>query len=222
MVKDNEKHPEDQADDKIDYDEIDVADIMAQIRQKIASRPEEVSSHEPAEGEPPSSPESPAPPSEHPAGLKSKATRLLLKVTRPFAPVLKLLMFPVYQEFRQTVLILDQTNRRLDTLIRYVHTEINAALERVNIKVDRNVDAVNIKVDRAVNDLNKRVDLTFDGLNPTMEYTRLLHSLAHNIVVEMTKLKIEEEHLKTKTRIMEKDFEFLGKREKALEEHILK
>ena len=36
----------------------------------------------------------------------------------------------------------------------------------------------------------------------------------------MTKLKIEEEHLKLKTRIMEKDFEFVSRKEKALEEKI--
>jgi NADH/NAD ratio-sensing transcriptional regulator Rex len=54
------------------------------------------------------------------------------------------------------------------------------------------------------------------------EYTKLLHSLSHNVVVEMTKLKIEEENLKIKARILEKDFEFLGRREKALEDQVLK
>jgi hypothetical protein len=38
----------------------------------------------------------------------------------------------------------------------------------------------------------------------------------------MSKLKIEEETLKTKTRIMEKDFDSLGKRERALEKEVLK
>jgi hypothetical protein len=38
----------------------------------------------------------------------------------------------------------------------------------------------------------------------------------------MTKLKIEEENLKIKARILEKDFEFLGQRERALEDQILK
>ncbi len=52
------------------------------------------------------------------------------------------------------------------------------------------------------------------------EYTQLIHNLSHNIVVELTKLKIEQENLKLKTRIMEKDFEFLGKREKTLESKV--
>ena len=66
------------------------------------------------------------------------------------------------------------------------------------------------------------MDVAYDNLNRTMEYTKLLHSLSHNIVVELSKLKIEEETLKGKTRIMEKDFEFLGRREKALEKIIEK
>jgi hypothetical protein len=42
------------------------------------------------------------------------------------------------------------------------------------------------------------------------------------MVVEMTKLKIEEENIKLKARIMEKDFEFLGRKEQALEKEIYK
>jgi NADH/NAD ratio-sensing transcriptional regulator Rex len=70
--------------------------------------------------------------------------------------------------------------------------------------------------------VNKRLDLAFDDIGRIKEYTKLLHSLSHNVVVEMTKLKIEEENLKIKARILEKDFEFLGKREKALEDQVLK
>jgi hypothetical protein len=55
-----------------------------------------------------------------------------------------------------------------------------------------------------------------------MEYTKLLHSLSHNVVVEMSKLKIEEEGLKLKTRIMEKDFENLRSKEQALEHKVFK
>jgi hypothetical protein len=40
--------------------------------------------------------------------------------------------------------------------------------------------------------------------------------------VELTKLKVEEESLKLKSRILEKDFEFLGKRERALEDQVFK
>jgi hypothetical protein len=55
-----------------------------------------------------------------------------------------------------------------------------------------------------------------------MEYIKLLHNLSHNIVVELTKLSIEHDGLKTKVRILEKDLEFLGQREKTLEKHVVK
>ena len=55
-----------------------------------------------------------------------------------------------------------------------------------------------------------------------MEYIRLLHNLDHNLVVELTKLKIELDTLKSKFRILEKDQDYLQKRERALEEKALK
>jgi hypothetical protein len=99
----------------------------------------------------------------------------------PFSPLIKLLVLPVDEELRRTVILLDHANRRID------------CLEKERRRIDR-----------------------------LQEYTRLLHHLSHNMVVEMSKLKIEAETLKTKTRILEKDFEWLGKREKALEKEVLK
>jgi len=96
----------------------------------------------------------------------------------PFAPLIKLLVLPVYEEHRQTVMALDHTNRRLDQLTRIP--------ERVQ------------------------------------DYINLTHNLCHNLVVELTKLKIEVDQLKTKVQIMEKDFEFLGKRERVLEKEVFK
>ncbi len=52
------------------------------------------------------------------------------------------------------------------------------------------------------------------------EYIKLLHHLAHNIVVEMSKLKIELDLLKTKTRVVERDLETLTRRERILEREI--
>lgn len=168
---------------RIDYENIDVADIMDQIKKRIARRPKRPQTERQKE----EFLEAPSPlASEWEAsGTKARIKRLVLKVTRPFSPLIKLLIFPVYTQFRETVLILDRTNRRVDHL-------------------------------------NDNIDDLYRRLERTMEYTKLLHSLSHNIVVELSKLKIEEENLKMKTRIMEKDFEFLGKREKVLEKHLLK
>lgn len=167
----------------IDYENIDVAHIMDQIKKRTAQRPKKTK--EEFRREDFLMATSPLAEELEAAGVKAKAKRMLLKITRPFGPLIKLLIFPVYAEFREMVLILDRTNRRLDFLNGEIH------------------------------DLNQK-------LMSTMEYTKLLHSLSHNVVVELSKLKIEEENLKLKTRIMEKDFAFLGKREKALEKQLLK
>jgi hypothetical protein len=63
-------------------------------------------------------------------------------------------------------------------------------------------------------DVNVRSDLMKDRF-------KLLHLLVHTLVIELTKLRIEHEALKSKMRIMEKDFEMLGKRERALEKRVV-
>jgi hypothetical protein len=52
------------------------------------------------------------------------------------------------------------------------------------------------------------------------EYIRLLHNTMHNMIVEASKLRIEEELLKTKIRILEDKMEFLENRERALEKKL--
>ena len=54
-----------------------------------------------------------------------------------------------------------------------------------------------------------------------MEYIKLLHTLDHNLVVELTKLRIEFEGLKSKARILEKDLDAQSQREKVLEKRLL-
>ena len=158
---------------EIDYDHIDVARIMDQIKAKTTA---EAGSEAPL----PTAEAALVPALDLTAGL-GKGRRLLLKIMSPFSPLIKLLVLPVDEELRRTVLLLDHANRRID------------CLEKERRRIDQ-----------------------------LQEYTRLLHHLSHNMVVEMSKLKIEAETLKTKTRILEKDFEWLGKREKALEKEVLK
>lgn len=152
---------------KIDYDNIDVKDIMAQIKKRISLAPEPPS--EPENDQPETSGYVPYYTSEPVDNdRKARLKKILLKLMKPFYPIIKLLVYPVVSPIQKE---LDKTNRRL---------------ERIK------------------------------------EYTKLLHVLSHNMVVEMTKLKIEEENIKLKIRIMEKDFEFLGRKEKALEKEIYK
>ena len=158
---------------EIDYDRIDVARIMDQIKQRTAAESRnapDTSRVEPSPGT-----------GQNPAAGPGRTRRFLLRLMSPLRPLIKLLILPVDEEYRRTALVLDHANRRLD-----------------------------------------RLEKELERLDRLQEYTKLLHHLCHNLVIEMSKLKIEEETLKIKTRVMEKDFEFLGKREKALEKEVFK
>jgi hypothetical protein len=158
---------------EIDYDRIDVARIMDQIKQRTAAE---------ARNAPDTSRVEPSPGTgQDPATGPGRTRQVLLKLMSPLRPLIKLLILPVDEEYRRTALILDHANRRLD-----------------------------------------RLEKELERLDRLQEYTKLLHHLCHNLVIEMSKLKIEEETLKIKTRVMEKDFEFLGKREKTLEKEVFK
>jgi len=190
---------------RIDYDHLDVADIMDQIKKKTDVHRKNESADLASEEDvrPDSSLNSPE--FEESGPVPSKAKKLLFKLMRPFSPLIKLLVLPVYQELRETIQTLDRTNKRLDLLSDF----LNGALDEVKT----NLSQFN-------SETNKRVDLAFEDLTRAKEYAKLLHNLSHNIVVEMTKLKIEEENLKIRIRILEKDFAHLKSREKALESRI--
>jgi hypothetical protein len=171
---------------KIDYENIDVEDIMEQVKEKIASSPVPPSPQTPSSSQP-----------DVPPGKKEKAKGILMKLFRPISPLIKFLVFPVHQELKDTIENVYTTNQRIDSLETRMHEEFS--------KVHQELRAIFTKLEE---------------LNRVREYTQLLHNLSHNMVVELSKLKIEQENLKLTTRIMEKDFEFLGKREKTLESKV--
>jgi len=180
---------------RVDYDRVDVADIMAQVRARIAARPEPTSDAEasgPQPVLPAGQPDSPAPDG---GEGRSRAKRLLLKLMKPVTPLIKLAILPVNEELVRTVRVLDHANQQLDYL---------------TAKFDRDIH-------RVESQLTERLGRIDTQLAITKENVKLLHALSHNLVVELTKLKIEHEALRNKVRILEKDFETLGRREGALE-----
>jgi len=52
------------------------------------------------------------------------------------------------------------------------------------------------------------------------EYIRIMHNALNNMIAELSKLKIEEEILKTKIKVLEDKMEFLENRERAIEKKI--
>jgi hypothetical protein len=87
-----------------------------------------------------------------------------------------------------------------------LHEELKAVIQELH-KTNQRIDAIDQKL--AERDKGQ-------------EYIKLLHTLSHNLVMELTKLRIEEDALKSKVRVLEKDLEFLTKRERALEKQIVK
>lgn len=195
---------------KIDYENIDVEDIMTQIQEKIKANPADPLNEESGtENERPHA-GTPNMESEDSSSEMSRAKKILLKIMKPFSPLIKFLVFPVHQQVLNTDGKLHQTNTRLDRLDTNVSKEL-LRLSQVLEKLEKRLDT-----------LDRRTDDIYDKLGKKMEYTKLLHSLAHNLVVELTKLKVEEDGLTIKTRILEKDFEFLKRKEKALEKKAFK
>ncbi len=194
----------------INYDAVDVASIMEQIKRQIASRPAS-EAQDMREKETPVIPPPPRSPweLEPPHGRKAKIKRILLKLTKPLAPFIKLAVFPGHQELRETVLKLHHANMRLDYL--------SAALEQELAKLSQ---SLNERIDVVNEALQSRLNLAFEDINRLKEYTKLLHNLSHNMVVEMSKLKIELDTLKTHHRILEKEFRHLEQRERYLEKEI--
>lgn len=191
----------------INYEQIDVAAIMEQIKRKIASQPrpkpaEKIKEEKAVIPPPPRSPWE----LETTHGWKARAKRILLKLMKPISPLIKLLIFPVYQELRETVLKLHHANMRIDYL--------SAALENELAKLSQ---VLNRRIDR----VEEKFPPIYEEINRLKEYTKLLHNLAHNVVVEMSKLKIELDTLKIHHRILEKDVRHLEQRERLLEKEIV-
>ncbi len=66
-----------------------------------------------------------------------------------------------------------------------------------------------------------RLDQTNYVTTQSREYIKLLHNALNNMIVEASKLKIEEELLKTRLRVLEDKMEFLENRQRAVEGKVL-
>ena len=186
---------------KMDYENLDIADIMSQIKRKNSPSSEDRKGKD-EERDISRETENQDIPPETGMESRSKIKKFLQKIMKPVSPLIKLMVFPVHQEAMNALSQLDQTNRRLD----HLYQEQMKMMKSLEENLYR---------------LNDRLDVMSGDSDRAQEVIKLLHNLAHNIVVEMTKLKIEEESLKTKTRSLEKSLELVEWKEKALEKKIL-
>lgn len=187
----------------IDYERLDVGSLMDQVqaaaaRTQIAdARAERAASagFRRAGGGVAAGTGADGPP---PSGAKARLKALLFKLMRPFFPLIRFIGLPLHQDIRETQRSLSETDKRIDVL------------EDNLVQTGLRIDKTELRLDL----LEERIK----DLDESMEYIRLLHNLSHNLVVELTKLRIEFDTLKSKFEILEKDLDYLRARERALEE----
>lgn len=73
---------------------------------------------------------------------------------------------------------------------------------------------------KSLDGTNRRIDELVPPSARSVEYVKLLHMFNHNLVIELTKLRIEHDALKSRLRLLEKDLEFLTRRERVVEERV--
>lgn len=95
-----------------------------------------------------------------------------------------------------------------------LHQELRATQQSLH--------ATNLRIDGIVRELGGNLDEARRDLNKSQEYIKLLHNLSHNLILAATSQKIELDMLKSKVRVLEKELEFAERRERALEEEVLK
>ncbi len=179
---------------RIDYDRVDVADIMDQVKKRVAD-------NQPAPEAPPAGPPVP-PPARGWKGLLKKTARFL---ARPYFPFL----IPLYEWFKFSL-----------------NYEVNVRIDETATRLQSTRDEIMTRLQLTQGEIVTRFEITRDEivtkLGTTQATAKLLHNLVHNLVLELTKLKVEEEALKSKVRVLEKELETLGKREKAIEKRAFK
>jgi FtsZ-binding cell division protein ZapB len=198
---------------EIDYDCLDVTEIMAQVKRIAASAPADLPREESLETPPEPRPAPPAPSAPPPPGRKERLKLKIHRLMAPFFPLIRLGGLPLHEDIQAAVLQIDAANRRLDELA----ARLQETSERFNRRLDEQAVGFQVRLDA----LTDRVDFRLVDLDRSMEYIKLLHNLDHNLVVETTKLRIEFEALKSKVRILEKELDAQSHRENALEKRLL-
>jgi len=179
----------------VDYENLDVSVLMDKIQKAAAAAPgpETGAAAAPPGGPPPDPAAAPLPAPTAPAPAPAgMKSKIQGRAIRLLTP-----FFPVM---------------RLIGLP--LHQELRATQQSLH--------ATNLRIDGIVRELGGNLDEARRDLNRSQEYIKLLHNLSHNLILAATSQKIEIDMLKSKVRVLEKELEFTERRERALEEEVLK
>ena len=179
----------------VDYENLDVSVLMDKIQKAAAAAPgpETGAAAAPPGGPPPDPAAAPLPAPTAPAPAPAgMKSKIQGRAIRLLTP-----FFPVM---------------RLIGLP--LHQELRATQQSLH--------ATNLRIDGIVRELGGNLDEARRDLNRSQEYIKLLHNLRHNLILAATSQKIEIDMLKSKVRVLEKELEFTERRERALEEEVLK
>jgi hypothetical protein len=181
----------------VDYENLDVSVLMDRIRKAAAAAPgSETGAAAAPPGGPPPDPAAgppPAPPAPDPGPAPAGVkSKLQGRAIRLLTP-----FFPI---------------------MRLIGLPLHQELR----ETQQSLHATNIRIDGIVRELGGNLDEARRDLNKSQEYIKLLHNLSHNLILTATSQKIELDMLKSKVRVLEKELEFAERRERALEEEILK
>ena len=105
--------------------------------------------------------------------------------------------------------IMAKIRKILAPLTRFMIRPYITELKNLNAKLhnDNKEDVYNLK---------QMVPITLQS----KEYIKLLHNAVNNMIVEISKLKLDQDLLKTKIKVLEDKIEFLENRERAIEKKI--
>lgn len=109
--------------------------------------------------------------------------------------------------------VMVKTRKLFFPLIRFMTRPIYNELKQFS--GDRfNENAHNIFKNAQQSEANRRLSIQ------SKEYIKLLHNSLNNMIVEFSKLKIDQELLKTRIKVLEDKIEFIENRERAIEKKL--
>ena len=111
--------------------------------------------------------------------------------------------------------ILGKIRKILFPIIRFMTRPIYNELRNITVELHN-------ENKKTYHSLSNEVKKSLSTIYNSREYIRLLHNTINNMIVESTKLKIEDELHKTRIKVLEDKLEFLENRQRALEKKVYK